>query len=155
MTLLDEAIAGARKVGQGFTEPDDDWLPILMHETPQGRLGIAPIDMSDKDGAALQIAKAIAFSGATEAALITSAWTVSRGKDAPDDGVAPSKDPYRMEALVITYIAPKVTKMATAAIMRDGANPPMLSDFDVIEGDDSVAGRFAHAMRAGMDLARE
>lgn len=133
-----------------FTEPDDDWVPILFLEDAEGQRATVPIehfmvnDQSKDLLAEYIIPQVIEKFEAKIAVMVLSVWRCSpipKGVD-PDDRPRPSEDVNRTEAvMLIEYTSEGVTRSAMAPIVRHEDAPPTLEDW-ISDFGQSEDGRF-------------
>lgn len=150
--LLDIARKGAKKIGDDFTDPDDDWMPMLFVKTPKGGV-VMPLPLEDKNATALALEIALKRAKATAVVMLTPAWTVQLDEsELSDDTPAPSEHPNRRECVFLTFVDKDRAGMEIAFIERPDGKPPILGDFEDRTGDfpDDLSGRFIDAMRRGI-----
>src|SRR5262245_55162118 len=140
LTLVKEM---PRDVGKTFTDPDDDWMPIMVVRTDDG-LGVVGFDsefLADDDSkdvlAEIVIPGMIEQLGASAVALVMSAWSL-KSPEIPD--VRPSLHPERQEILVLHVIDAAHESIFHAPILRDGEQPPALGKWEQFAA--TATGRF-------------
>lgn len=140
---------GAADVQRNFTSPDDDWAPVMIVNGPRGvAVLMVPIG-DDKNLTAAIITEALRSYQATEAALVTSSWTVQRETMSEDD-LPVSQQPDRKEVLVLTYVSADSAEMSMADIVRHVDTPPTLGEWSEQMGGPFLSGLFADALRKGI-----
>lgn len=145
---------GARLIGEGFTEPDADWAPVMMFMAGDGTVHPAileiPFDLDERDNAARAMKELLAKHHAVEACLVLSAWCVIADHYDPDTEPRPAEHPLRQEVLTITHVTKDAATVEGAPIMRPEGKPPRLGSWGPpAEGLDAI-GRFVNAMRQGI-----
>lgn len=144
---------GAQDVQGRFTSPDDDWVPILLVKSPDG-IGLAMVTITDdKQATADMLQESLRSNKATEAVLITSAWTISRGLGEqfdPERDFPICEQPDRQEVLVLTHVTTESAAMYMANINRHADTPPTLGEWQEQVDGPQVAGIFVDAMRKGI-----
>lgn len=164
--VRDAALNGVRVVGDSFTEPDDDWAPVLFAATADKTIGIIGLDpnlMNDKDFAASVVTESLQQVGATAAALITSAWRSKQVEELMrltkgNLRQTPSEAPDREEIVAVTVMDRESASMHVAVIERRDGKPPTLGEWDDIgENVDAAtfSGRFPEAILAGLGGDRD
>ena len=87
-TLRKRAQAGVAGVGAGFTQPDDDWAPMLLTQDGRGEVTVVGFPVLDDREATVAILRAaLRKVGAVRYALVLSSWA------AMDDCVPRSENP--------------------------------------------------------------
>lgn len=134
----------AREIGQDFTDPEDDWAPVMMVVTDK-ELGMLGIQIPDSEQHKTMLFRTAIPMGIKQSmngkpqtvGMITSAWSLdavgnpdhqewlqNRG---PHDQIADHPD--RTESLML-YLADKQTQeLWTAKILRDGEQAPALAEW--------------------------
>ena len=145
-----------------FTEPDDDWTPVLFMEDADGQRMTMPIEQfmvneQTKDLLAnFIIPEVIGKFSATIAVMVLSVWRgspIPKGVD-PDDRPRPSEDVNRTEAvMIIEYTAAGVTRSSMATIVRHEDSPPTLDEWQDDFGQ-SEDGRFVTPIVRAMKKVR-
>lgn len=136
-----------------FTEPDDDWTPVMFMECKDGERTILPLEqfMTDDNTksilANLIMPAAIDHFQATKVVLVLSVWTAevaSPEELEPIRYVPPSQRENREEALLLLeYTRDGVTRQSMAPITRHEDTPPTLEDWDDLdEAPTGYEGRF-------------
>lgn len=140
-------IDGARQIGEDFTQPDDDWMPLWMVVEPQG---LATMIFSDLDKYELMTAVAIfaKLKGAIAVGFVSSVWALAA------EGVGSSEElqkvmdriqraggsledvPGREEQVMITTYSATKVELHRAVITRTDDAPPTLGEFEVMSSDD-------------------
>lgn len=126
-----------------FTEPDDDWTPVMFMECKDGGRQIIPLEqfMADDNTksilANLIMPAAISHFQATKVVLVLSVWTAqvaSAEELEPIRYVPPSQRENREEMLLLLeYTKDGVTRQSMAPIVRHEDAPPTLDDWDDLE----------------------
>lgn len=150
LDLFDHVAWSAAKMSEGlFTEPDDDWVPILFLEDTDGERMTMPIEqfMTDdrtKDMLAEYIIPSVIEKFQPKVVvMVLSIW---RGSPIPigvdiDDRPRPSEDVNRTEGLmIIEYTAKGITRNTLAPIIRHKDSPPTLGEWEDFPTDGD--GRF-------------
>ena len=151
--LLGYVEEGAISVGKHFTNPEDDWVPILFLWMPVG-LAMTPLVEDDQATRNAKITAAIALSGCSGAAFVSSAWAIKRpakpGKKIrwQDGHERPSLAPDRVECVVIAAVTLDGWGSTVATIERHPDKPPTLAPW---ERSEAVDGGILAAMRAGFE----
>ena len=165
--LLEHAKDAARRNAERLTEPDEGIMPVFLWLGPRG-VGLMPIgpmlqDEETKDMLALHMTAAMVVGRATEAVMVTTAWTVKREmtdeeKAAYKRGtygiVPPSKDPDRVEIIGLMRVSNEGDDMHQAELIRHPDRPPDIGEWESI-GAAKVGGRFGDAMHLGLDFVRD
>lgn len=134
-----------------FTDPDDDWTPVLFMEGPQGgtMMALEPYmtDEIHKDMlASVVIPAAIDQFKPTVVVMIVSAWTSKTSGDLLRDTgeyFPPSEQADRKEqVVVIEYTREGVTRQAFAQIKRFADKVPRLGEWEDMPPAKAVDGRF-------------
>lgn len=161
---------GSEHVCAGMTEPDEDWMPVLLVCRDDGNLIVAGLDsrfMGDEESkealSMVVIPGMIFMHDGIAAGLLSSAWMVDHPRaDIDQSGrawseIRPSQDPRRKEVVHISAQAGDNTHwMATAEIIRSPTTPPMLSEWTDITGKGAEqAGRMPDAIRRGLAMVAE
>lgn len=152
LSLFDSVSITARKLAaEHFTDPDDDWEPILFVEGKDGS-GITPLGQFMRDDrhkellANVVIPAVIEQFQATTIVMVLSTWTASvasKEELEPIRYVPPSQRPNRREQLlIIEYTREGVTRQAFAEIIRHEDSPPTLDEWTAVEGETAFEGRF-------------
>lgn len=167
--FLDTVCKTAESIGRDFADPEDDWAPVMMTATPRGESFDAytfgfdgNLLASDQTKDVLvdhMMVPLIQGTGAKLVATVFSTWMLKAMpiEDLVDGeyvGPRPSQSPNRIEAVVVTVIAPKRMISRNAEIIRDGVNPPTLSEWE--QWDDGEAGailtgRFAEPLQNALN----
>lgn len=140
------AMGGARRIGEGFTRPDDDWAPVLI--VGGARPVTAGLDLDDKDAMAHAISEIIREHEAEAAALVTSGWQ-SSDPAAASGTMRASEDPERVEILTVAVMDAERAEWWCAEITRYEEAPPVLGDWEMLSP--TASGRFPDAMRHGFE----
>lgn len=145
-----------------FTEPDDDWTPVLFMEDADGQRMTVPIEQfmandQMKDQLANHIIPfVIGKFSAKVAVMVLSVWRgspIPLGVD-PDDRPRPSEDVNRSEAvMIIEYTSAGVTRSSMAQIIRHEDAPPTLGEWQDDFGQSSD-GRFVGPIVKAMKKVR-
>jgi len=152
----------ARAAGDGFTHPNDDWLPSLHVETrgqflSAGFPAEALANEEAKDALCLAIVQTGRLVQATQAAVLTSTFSVHGRGEVPsalewlrDHGTL-RDHPDRVEQLhlVVCSKSEEDLLLYNARILRDGEQPPALAPFERAEGA-TLGGRFPDAVRGAV-----
>lgn len=138
------------RVGQSFTQPDDDWISILHIETGDRDHMIVGIDGEafandfTKDQLAYFLQETITETQAIHYGLLINTWTVVT--DDLESGLAyrPSEHPERFETLVVMLADRHHDEMWTAKIIRHENAPPTLTEWEMFPTSGAYFGRFAN-----------
>jgi hypothetical protein len=147
---------GAKVIGENFTDPDDDWAPVMMYLGGDGQVRDAVIEISEddegRDQVAAQITRLLLEARAREACFIVSTWVVDLPEGNFDalEGKRPREHSDRREALTLTWVTRDHAQMEMARIKRYPGQPPKLAAWYPPATGISVVGRFIDAMRAGI-----
>lgn len=153
---------GVRGVGEGFTTPDEDWMPVIFVETPK-RVSIVllPPALLDDHASKAQLAaimRAIVERfRARKVAVVTSAWMasldeqtsryVSEHGELPDESHQAGNRPDRLEVVHVAVYDAEVAQSWFAEIRRDGVHPPQLAEW---QGPVDTRGRLADPIREAL-----
>ena len=154
-----------REIGKSFSQPDDDWIPILILDRPNGKREVFSVafgSQADKEKFAFLLPMMFRDIRPTFAAMVISAWSVRIEKDNPnaerearaamDTGISKHKDRYEV---VIVTVATKDGGQEEyhAEIGRRDGRPPTLGAFTKIESD-RQEGRFANLLSRGFEAMK-
>ncbi len=165
-TLGAEVCVSARKVGAGFRKPDDDWQTFLF-VAKEGRtcatmhLAVPPVARDNETRDVLfqgVVPMMVKEFGGTAAAIVYSAWIVDRRRvsglwdeqklrELHASGVSFETVPGRYEVVCVLAADKDGTICWTAEIERRDAEPPLLGEWEVMEGMD---GRLASGLLKGV-----
>lgn len=150
-SIFNIAKVGAQRVATTFTAHDDDWAPVLLIRNRAGAVHATTITIDpNKDLTATAITRYCRARGATEAALILSAWTATIPPTPALPPIRPSEHPNRRETLVICAAGGhNGNATALADITRHDGQPPTLGPFKDIS---NVTGRFNDALTLGVAM---
>lgn len=153
---------GVRRVGEGFTEPDEDWQPVMFVETPK-RVSILLLpgalldNHASKDKLAAMMRAIVEQSRARKVAVVTSAWMttldeqtsryVSEHGELPDESHQAGNRPDRLEIVSVAVYDAEVAHSWFAEIRRDGVHPPQLAEW---QGPVDTHGRLADPIREAL-----
>jgi hypothetical protein len=144
--------AQARRIGQGFTRPDDDWTTVLILEGPQGMeiVGVEPAFLDSHgsmDLLVLMLAQEIRRAEAQRLALVASTWTV---EERPEDAELTRRlrkerrlgdHPRRREELLVEVADWQNFELWRAPIRRRATKRPALGPWARVEDAANVKGR--------------
>jgi hypothetical protein len=143
-----------------FTNPDDDFVPVMQVQSGDGKMwafGIDPRFMQSdaaKDILAERImAPAIIETGGVAVATVLSAWYAVIDKDDLEEGQEiprPSELPQRKEIVMVTAISADDAVCFHAEILRDGKNPPTLGPWEEMKEAPMLQGRFFDPLRQAL-----
>ena len=137
--LRKRAQAAVARVGEGFTEPDDDWAPVLFAQDGKGELTVVGFPVLDDRDATVAILRTTLHKvGAVRYALVLSSWA------ATSDYVPPSENPERREVLTLLLSDPETDDFYLAPILRREDAPPRLGEWERLS---VYEGRFAGLLR--------
>lgn len=120
--------------------PAEHWLPVLLLEGREERRIVGLGDLLSSDGpkafAAQQLLPALARTFGTRMfGLVFTAWLSRPAPGGPI--VAPSADPARIEAIVVSVGDAERHEVWVAEVERSADKPPAIRDWDRLEGIDS------------------
>ena len=117
--------AGIADVEAGFSEPGDDWAPVLFAQDGKGEVTVVgfPV-LDDRDATVAILRTTLRKVGAVRYALVLSSWAVT-GEDALELG-PPSENPERQEVLTLLLSDPGTDQFYVAPILRSEGAPPRL-----------------------------
>ena len=160
LSLFDSVAATAAQMpAVAFTEPDDDWVPVLFMEDSEGNQATMPIEMFMQNEQTknlltdMIIPAAIKNFKARTVVMVLSVWRSTLPPDVDwQDRPTPSEDlDRREEVMIIEYTAEGVTRSAMAEIIRHENAPPTLAEWDDMgEASLSQEGRFVGPIVAAM-----
>jgi hypothetical protein len=141
--LRNRAQAAVVQVGVGFTQPGDDWAPVMFAQDGKGEVTVVGFPVLDDRDATVAILKAVLRNvGAVRYAIVLSSWAVT-GEDTLALG-PPSEHPARQEVLTLLLSDPETDDFYIAPILRGEGAPPRLGEW---KRWSSVEGRFAGLLR--------
>ena len=165
ISFLDTVCGSVESVCLSFTEPDDDFVPVMQTATPFGDafqvytfgfdVAYLSNDMAKDMLAHQMMVPLIESTGAKLVATVFSTWMLNARvtKDNLVDGryvgPRPSDSPDRIEAVMVSVIAPTRITTRHAEIIRDEVNPPTLSAWEQWGSDGAVVftGRFTEPLQ--------
>ena len=132
-------MTGVRAVGEGFTQPDDDWMPIWMVLDRKGGATMVSTDL-DKYDAVEAIAHLTRLKGAIAVGSVHSSWTLASDcvkdperlaeiQEQINAGSPVSSFPERREEVALAIYTASNVALHTALIMRFDDKPPKLGQF--------------------------
>ena len=128
-------------IESGFSEPDDDWAPMMVTQDGRGEVTVVAFPvLDDRDATVAILQAALRKVGAVRYAIVLSAWA------AGDDLVPPGENPDRRELLTLLLSDPETEDFYVAPILRREDAPPRLGKW---EKWSSFEGRFAGLLAAG------
>lgn len=152
-TVIEIATDGVTVIGASFTEPDDDWAPVLILQLKAGKGAVVGIDgnflasQQSKDLLAHEvIPQAIREFEAIGAAFVSSSWMVA----SDDRKVAPSEHPDREEVVMVTAMTAGEHAFLMARISRHADRPPELGEFERLPASTDFEGRFVGPIRRAL-----
>jgi hypothetical protein len=169
--VFSAALTGVVGTEEDFSEPDDDWLPIMLLIDDHRGLSVAAIDgqfMADDEAkemlAQSVIPRLVKEVDAVAVAFVSSTW-MSRGPRLPGASVPavvepetgevrprrPSEDPNRIEAVVVVACSLKGEITAVAEIQRTDDAPPTLGEWETNRSSKRSPGRFTNAIYEALD----
>jgi hypothetical protein len=134
-----------------FTDPEDDWAPIVFMEGKQGRVTMPIHDFFEDELrkdllCEVVLPAAIENFEATVVVMVVSTWVSKIAADLltqTGNYIPPSQQPDRIEqVLIIEYTADGVRRKAWAEIERFADKVPQLGEWEDMEGADAMSGRF-------------
>jgi hypothetical protein len=145
---------GAKQVEMGFTNPDDDWVPVMLVRMGKKCATMMVSIGDDKDTVGEAITGYLRSNNADEAVFIASSWMVcvegEKSHSEIDQLPSASQHPNRKEALVLTHVTRNSARMFVADIHRHNDAPPTLGKWSKPTSGLAVRGRFVDAMRLGI-----
>ena len=150
--LVALAFRGAKAVQTGFRAPTDDWQPILLFTTAEGRQHIiaAPHTDNQKQATADAITALLKRSHAVEALWLSSAWeVVPEVTDTALSDIRPARDPRRRETLVLVHVGTDFAAVHRAPIKRHRECGPTLGE--LAEADCYIDGLMSTALLRGIE----
>jgi hypothetical protein len=165
--VVEAAKDGIHGIESSFTQPTDDWQPVLVivgERGPEGQEGeglavsVVGVDAEfmandmTKDILANEVIPQLAAdTQAVAMAMVSSAWYVEAGPGV-DTAIRPSENPNRKEGVFLHAVALESSYFGAAEIIRTANLPPMLMPWDEKYGGEvATVGRFPAAMRAALE----
>ncbi len=163
-------LGGVVEVGKRFTDPEEDWAPVLFTEGADGRMDIygiePPRDAADKEAMARAVRQVISRGGPARAALVLSAW--ARRLDAADPALENKiahyqrhgvrSDPDREKIVMVEVSDGERFGVWAASILRRPDGPPTLGPWEKrLDGASDIkhlGGRFALVVHRALQAAR-
>jgi len=157
----------AEYIGRDFTEPDDDWIFVMMGYSPDGArvIGVDPA-MFDTEEGKDRLAEALAAfaqeNGFVAYGMVISMWYYEIGKETADaldragkGWPKASQSPNRKEGLLIIGADRFGEEGISADIIRHEGKPPTLTEWKPMPNDDGpgeshIEGRFVEPMRRAL-----
>jgi len=122
--MLDFLKDSALRVAQTFSDPKDDWAPVVFFDDGESVIPTLLAIPKEQWPAAIE-----AFGPCRCIGFIASGWALTVGKDWEQGiQIPPSLDPERYELLTVSARDDKGVKMSAARILRNGL--PTLGLFD-------------------------
>jgi len=158
-TLLELTKSRVEQIAKDFTEPDDDFIPVLMVRAHNDQVAIIGLmgDMnsqSEKDDMAKFMMAACAVLRAKEVSFVSSAWAakaIPKEEFESGDFVMPRDRPDRIEVVNIMHSTSDGDTMSTSEISREDGKPPTIGGWEVVGGEGiKLGGRFGDAIHDGM-----
>jgi hypothetical protein len=160
-----ETCMSARRIGQGFRKPDDDWASVCLVWRDGGVRATfhVPVPLAE-DGADVRdvlfrviVPALIREQGGTAAALVQSCWyVISRSPEEAAMVAAWGRAgrsledlPSRIEVVSVTAADADGVLHWIARIERDGTNPPTLGEWEPWEG--TLDGRISDGLLAAVN----
>jgi hypothetical protein len=132
--------ASVANIEAGFSQPDDDWAPMMLTQDGRGEVTVVAFPvLDDRDATVAILRAALRKVGAVRYAIVLSSWA------AADDLVPPSENPDRRELLTLLLSDPETDEFYAAPILRREDAPPRLGEWKKW----SIEGRFAALLAAG------
>lgn len=153
--LVEHVRKTSREICEEFTEPDDDWVPVIF--TISGdQFSLIHFDIADERtksklfGHVIPLAVKKALSPVDVVAFVVSAWTLedeAELKALREQGGEIKDHPNRTEALML-YAMDRAgeAQMWTAKILRDDEHPPGLGEWELSDVT-LVMGRVPNMLR--------
>lgn len=149
--LVTLAYQGAKAVQAGFRSPTDDWQPMLLFTTIEGRQHIVstPHTPQRKEEIAQAVTALLQRAHAVEALWLSSAWQViPEATDTDLSAITPSQDPRRREILILVHVGADFARVYRAPIRRHDDRTPTLGG--LAESDCHIDGLMSDALRRGI-----
>ncbi len=143
------ALDSVRAVGDSFSAPDDDWMPVaLIDSRVHGFVPVA-LQFSDKDPLVSGLQKLLRQTAAERCALVMSAWSAIVGPEW--DGLPAAQIADRFEVVAVTIIDRERVEGYSARIERREDAPPILGSWDsLLPEHGTVTGRFVEPLQTAM-----
>ena len=145
----DQVVQQIEDIGADFTEADDDWMQVAILDTPEGRIimGLHPqlfINDQSKDMLAFMIKQAIKVHEAKHYAVLFNAHmkafkSMEEVQEAQKRSKRIQEYEGAQELLLLVYGNATFEHVISANIVRDGENPPTLTEWKPC---DKSEGRF-------------
>lgn len=152
--LLEEAKGFAEFAAEGFTEPDEEWMPSAIGKDADKKVIVMAIDCSffatpeSKNELAYMMARQVVEAGLVSFSLTLAAWAA-----VGEDPRPPAERPDKKEILVVTSLTADEALMATADVHRFEDKPPELGEWKV--EDEPHKGRFSEPVQLALQLVKE
>lgn len=152
MTDFDDKVAVAKQaveqVGQGFDEPDDDWMPVLLAFSGEA---LTVVGMATPKDLWPRLAQSIVRKeNATFLAAVLSSWMLDSQRTPHqeiqrhmDAGGSVSSHPDRIEVLILDCSDGRRHETWRARIIRNEDAPPRLDTWVRLPGEGMAEGRMA------------
>ena len=141
---------GAEEIRKSFTNPNDDWVPVVMIQTGKAIIPVILEISDDKEATGRGLETLLRNTGADQAVLVSSSWFVVRDSSGVADCLPVRDQPDRREVLVLTHVTRDSMEMMMAEIERHESSPPTLGSWSEPMDGLAVSGIFADAMRLGI-----
>lgn len=148
------------RIGEAFTEPDDDWMSVCCLQHADGLVIVAldgQLFASElrKDVLAETLRRAIVQVKAFRYALLLNthmAVVDNENTDRVGRGIRVEQLPNAREMLVLLTVDAEQEQASSCLISRDGVNPPSLEGWKDME---EFVGRFANLNERMRDILKE
>jgi hypothetical protein len=149
--LLSVAKEAVGEIQKSFTQPDDDWIPVVMIQSGDAILPVVMQISDDKESTGKSLENLLRNTGAEQAVLISSSWVVSfTGSNEVPEFIPVRDQPDRKEVLVLTHATRDSIEMVMADIERHKSSAPTLGSWSAPMDGLFVQGIFPDAMRLGI-----
>ena len=141
LDLFEAVAASAQAMPKDvFNKPDDDWIPVVFLDGPEGTATVPVYDFMDSDEKKDLLTHSILPAmisqfKATSVVILISAWVSAKATESYEGGggvyIPPSQQPDREErVLIVEYTREGITRQAWAPILRSETEVPQLGEWD-------------------------
>ncbi len=141
-------------------EPDEDMLPLLVHENSCGEKILTAIGMpmdthEQKDRMAAVLIANMAIDGAVQGVFVSMAWMVTGDSDEDLPSGSLADHPDRVEVVSAFHATPDGDAIHNAVLTRHDGKPPTIENgWTVTDVGEMSGGRIALALRTGLFLGK-
>lgn len=146
-----------RDVGQGFTEPNEDWMPVVITVDEKAKMGVAGVPDFFENSQTKEMFAQVVLPNllkrfeANRYALVTSAWILRIKTDEWEEQTknikkSLSEHPDHEECVMLCISDKDGDEFYSAPILRDGEQPPVLGEWEKYPEGSSVS-HFAGKLR--------